>query len=66
MPVAVGFGIRDAKSAARIAEFSDAVVIGSRIVEEIEQSPRDQVVNRVGIFLRSVRAAMDAGVQEDE
>jgi tryptophan synthase alpha chain len=41
MPVGVGFGIRDAESARRIAAVADAVVIGSRIIEEIEQSPRD-------------------------
>ena len=63
MPVGVGFGIRDGAAAARIATVADAVVIGSRIIEEIENSPREAAVERVTAFLRSVRTAMDQGVQ---
>ncbi len=59
MPVGVGFGIRDAESAARIAVVADAVVIGSRIIEEIENSPRDQAAQRVTNFLSGIRAALD-------
>jgi tryptophan synthase alpha chain len=59
MPVGVGFGIRDAASARRIGEVADAVVIGSRIIEEIENSPREQVVNNVTVFVRSIREALD-------
>ncbi|NWG30040.1 MAG: tryptophan synthase subunit alpha [Rhodocyclaceae bacterium] len=60
MPVGVGFGIRDAASAARIARVADAVVIGSRIIEIIEQGPPQEAPARVAAFLREVRAAMDA------
>jgi tryptophan synthase alpha chain len=60
LPVGVGFGIRDAQMAAAIAKFADAVVIGSRIVEEIENSPRDKVVANLTAFVAGVRAAMDA------
>lgn len=59
MPVGVGFGIRDAESAARLAACSDAIVIGSRIIEEIENSPRDQAAARVQTFLARIRAAID-------
>ena len=59
MPVGVGFGIRDAESARRVAEVADAVVIGSRIIEEIEQSPADQAAERVTAFLLTVRRALD-------
>ena len=59
MPVGVGFGIRDAESARRIASVADAVVIGSRIIEEIEQSPRGEAVARVETFLRGIRQALD-------
>jgi tryptophan synthase alpha chain len=59
MPVGVGFGIRDARSASRIAAVADAVVIGSRIIEEIENSPRDAACSRVAAFMRDIRAAMD-------
>ncbi len=60
MPVGVGFGTRDAATAARIASLADAVVIGSRIIEEIEQSGRDEAPARVTAFIRGVREAMDA------
>ncbi len=59
LPVGVGFGIRDAQTAASVAEVADAVVIGSRIIEEIESSPPDQAVTRVRQFVRGVREAMD-------
>ncbi|KON80133.1 tryptophan synthase subunit alpha [Azoarcus sp. PA01] len=59
MPVGVGFGIRDAESARRIGEMADAVVIGSRIIEEIERSPRDRLAANVTAFLREVRTALD-------
>ena len=61
MPVGVGFGIRDGRSAARIATVADAVVIGSRIIEEIESAPREQAPLRVEKFVREIRTAMDAG-----
>ncbi|RLJ62780.1 tryptophan synthase subunit alpha [Sulfurisoma sediminicola] len=60
LPVGVGFGVRDAATAARIAAVADAVVIGSRIIEIIEQSPPGEAPARVGEFLRGVRVAMDA------
>jgi tryptophan synthase alpha chain len=59
IPVGVGVGIRDAASARAIAEVADAVVIGSRIVEEIESSPPGEEARRVGAFVRSIRAAID-------
>ena len=64
IPVGVGFGIRDAATAARIAGLADAVVIGSRIIEEIEQSSRDEAPVRVTAFIRGVREAMDAAVTQ--
>ena len=59
MPVGVGFGIRDGATAARIACLADAVVIGSRIIEEIEQSSREDAPAKVTAFLRGIREAMD-------
>ena len=60
LPIGVGFGIRDADSARRVAETADAVVIGSRIIQEIESAGPDQAVSRVGAFLRPIRQALDA------
>ena len=59
MPVCVGFGIRDAASAAKVAALADAVVIGSRIIEEIEASPRDQVAAKVAKLMNEMRMAID-------
>ena len=59
MPVAVGFGIRDAESAHRIGTVADAVIIGSRIIEEIERSPRELAATNVTTFLKEIRTALD-------
>jgi len=56
----VGFGIRDAESARRIAQTADAVVIGSRIIQEIEAGSADGAVARVKSFLKPIREALDA------
>jgi tryptophan synthase alpha chain len=60
IPVGVGFGIRDAQTAQTIAKVADAVVIGSKIIQLIENEPRDKVSSVVGDFLRDIRQAMDA------
>ncbi|MBI1834799.1 MAG: tryptophan synthase subunit alpha [Burkholderiales bacterium] len=60
VPVGVGFGIRDGATARAIADVSDAVVIGSRIIQELENTPREEAVAAVQSFIASVRAAMDA------
>jgi tryptophan synthase alpha chain len=60
LPIGVGFGIRDADSARRVAETADAVVIGSRIIQEIEAGSADQAVARVKAFLKPIRQALDA------
>lgn len=62
VPVGVGFGIRDAATARAVADVSDAVVIGSRLVQEIEQSNGAEVLDRVSGFLRGIRTALDADV----
>ena len=59
LPIGVGFGIRDAESARRIAQAADAVVIGSRIIQEIEAGAPEQAVARVKTFLRPIREALD-------
>lgn len=60
VPVGVGFGIRDAATAAAIAGVADAVVVGSRIIEEIEQSEADQVCARVRALVAELRRGIDA------
>jgi tryptophan synthase alpha chain len=60
IPVGVGFGIRDAASAQAVARVADAVVIGSRIIQEIEGSAAGAEVDNVKIFMTGIRQAMDA------
>jgi tryptophan synthase alpha chain len=60
LPIGVGFGIRDAESARRVAQTADAVVIGSRIIQEIEAAGADQAVARVKQLLIPIRKALDA------
>ena len=66
LPLGVGFGIRDAQTARRIAQVADAVVIGSRLVQEIEESRAADVGTRVSSFLRGVREAMDAPAPQSQ
>ncbi len=60
LPIGVGFGIRDAESARRVAETADAVVIGSRIIQEIESAGRHDSISRVKALLKPIRQALDA------
>lgn len=59
LPVGVGFGISDAETARKVADVADAVVIGSRIVREIEQSASESMLDNVRNFVAGVRAALD-------
>jgi tryptophan synthase alpha chain len=59
LPIGVGFGIRDAESARRVAEIADAVVIGSRLIQEMEAGAPAEAVARVKNFLRPIRQALD-------
>jgi tryptophan synthase alpha chain len=60
LPVGVGFGIRDAETAGRIAAIADAVVVGSRIIEEIEKSTAETACANVKALVSGIRRGMDA------
>ncbi|CCF99087.1 tryptophan synthase subunit alpha [Ralstonia solanacearum] len=60
LPVGVGFGIRDAATARAIGGVADAVVIGSRIVQLLEEAPREQAVQCLTDFIADIRRALDA------
>lgn len=60
VPVGVGFGIRDAETARIIGNVADAVVIGSKIIQLIDEQPRDQVAPVAQQFLRDIRNALDS------
>ncbi len=59
IPIGVGFGIRDSMTAKAVAELADAVVIGSRIIEEIECSPKEELLANVHRLVKSLRSAVD-------
>lgn len=60
VPVGVGFGIRDAETAKTIGRVADAVVIGSKIIQLIENESRDKVGPVAADFLCGIRMALDA------
>ncbi|HZY16478.1 MAG TPA: tryptophan synthase subunit alpha [Ramlibacter sp.] len=60
IPVGVGFGIRDAATAQAIGRVADAVVIGTKLIQLVEDQPREQVLPAVSAFLRDIRAALDS------
>jgi tryptophan synthase alpha chain len=55
LPVAVGFGISNAEHVAQVAEFADAAVIGSAIVELIERSTPEAAPGAVARFIKCLR-----------
>ena len=60
LPVGVGFGIRDAKTAKAVAAVSDAVVIGTALVQLLETQTRENVAVAAGDFIAGIRAALDS------
>jgi len=62
LPVGVGFGVRSPAVAAALAEFSDAVIVGSALVEIIERhgAAPAELGNALTTFVADLRAAMDA------
>jgi tryptophan synthase alpha chain len=60
IPVGVGFGIRDAATAKTIGKMADAVVIGSKIIQLIDNQSRDKVVSVASEFLSGIRTALES------
>ncbi len=60
LPVAVGFGISNADHVAQVAEFADAAVVGSSIVELIERSTPETAAGAVARFIKGLRAPASA------
>lgn len=62
LPVGVGFGIKDATTAAAVAQVADAVVVGSAVIKQIEAHLNDHatIMKNISDLLASMRQAMDA------
>lgn len=65
LPIGVGFGIRDGATAAAIASFADAVVIGSRLVQVVENGPAGEIAAELELITTEFRSAMDARNDRD-
>ena len=59
LPVAVGFGISTADQARQVAGFADGVVVGSALVDRLEQDGPAGAE----LFLRGLRTALDEGAR---
>ena len=61
LPIGVGFGIKDAETAAAVGRVSDGVVVGSALVRKIEQHVADpaRILAEISGILRQMRLAMD-------
>ena len=60
LPVGVGFGIRDGATAAAVAQVADAVIIGTRMIQLLEDGAIDGAPARAGAFISEIRTAIDA------
>jgi tryptophan synthase alpha chain len=65
LPLGVGFGIKDAETAAAVARVADAVIVGSAIVGRIEQlaDTPGEIPGVVGTYLGTLRRAIDAVIK---
>jgi tryptophan synthase alpha chain len=59
VPVGVGFGIRDGKTARLVGQAADAVVIGSHIVQALADAPPESAPKVAESILAEFREAMD-------
>jgi tryptophan synthase alpha chain len=59
LPVGVGFGIRAGESARAVGKVADAVIVGSRIIQEMEQGDPAAAATRAAALVRSLREALD-------
>ncbi len=60
LPVGVGFGIRDARTAQAVASVADAVVIGTALVQWLQTQSRDNVAAAAGEYIAGIRVALDS------
>ena len=60
LPVGVGFGIKDARTAKQVGENADAVIVGSALVSIVEElsSDKDKMVTKVGNLAKEISSAI--------
>jgi tryptophan synthase alpha chain len=60
LPIGVGFGIGDGATVRAVSQVADAVVIGSRLIQELENTPHERVTEAAQTFVADIRRVMDA------
>lgn len=65
LPLGVGFGIGSPEAAAQVAEFADAVIVGSAVVKRMEEmaAKPDKILIEVPAFIARLREAMDQTIR---
>ncbi len=58
LPIGVGFGIRDAETARALSVAADAIVVGSRLVQEIEAATHETAKERLTRLVAELKAAI--------
>jgi tryptophan synthase alpha chain len=59
LPVNVGFGIKDGKSAAQLAKLADGVVVGSKLVDQCALEEKEKISSELTGILSEMRTAID-------
>jgi tryptophan synthase alpha chain len=54
LPIAVGFGIDSPKKAYDVAQYADAIIMGSHIIQLLENTPKDEQIDVLGQFIQNV------------
>ncbi len=58
LPIGVGFGIKNAETVASVAQISDAVIVGSALVQRIETEPQERLLQTIPAFLQELHQAI--------
>ncbi|MFP4233554.1 MAG: tryptophan synthase subunit alpha [Nitriliruptoraceae bacterium] len=62
LPVAVGIGVKDARSAAEVAGYADGVIVGSAVVRAAGEGAPAGAPGRVAALVRELRAGVEGRV----
>ena len=63
LPVAVGFGVSRPEHVASIARLADAAVVGSALIDAIDDGPPETAPERAAEFTAELRAATERPVE---
>jgi tryptophan synthase alpha chain len=58
LPTLAGFGIKSAEDARTLAKVSDGIIIGSSIVEMINEATKTKEFDRIGNYLKEIKTAI--------